>query len=74
MYSTEEITALGVECLTEHLGVVGMEHFIKVIKRETFDYTKCRQDFYDRIDDDKLDDQLRQYCQTHEYDGHAQVI
>lgn len=74
MYSVEEITSIGVECLTERLGVVGMEYFIKVIKRETFDYTKWRQNFYDRIDDSKIDDNLRQYCDTHEYDGHAELI
>lgn len=74
MYSEEEITAIGVDCLTERLGVVGMEYFIKVIKRNTFDYTAWRQAFYDRIDDSKLDSQLRQYCQTHRYLGHAQVI
>lgn len=74
MYSTEEITALGMECLAEKLGVWGMEYFIKVIKRERFDYTKWHQNFFGRMDDNKLDEELRQYCLSHEYDGNAEEV
>lgn len=74
MYSVEEITMLGIECLTERLGVVGMESFIKTVKRESFDYTAWRRSFYDRMEDSDVDDELEAYCHTHEYDGKAQVI
>ena len=45
--STAEIMNKGMRCLTEHLGVVEAEHFISVIIREKFDYTKWQREYFD---------------------------
>jgi hypothetical protein len=36
----------GLSVLTEHLGILEAEHFITIIKREPFDYTKWREDLF----------------------------
>ena len=54
MYSEAEITALGMDCLAEKLGVVNMEYFIKVIKRENFDYTKWQRDYFDAKEEEEM--------------------
>lgn len=74
MYSTAEITALGMECLVEKLGVVNMEHFIKVIKRENFDYTKWQRDFFDAKEDNELRNEIKTFCKNYHYEGKATVI
>jgi len=38
-----EIKMLGMEILSQHLGIVETERFIALIQREKFDYTKWRQ-------------------------------
>lgn len=74
LYSTAEITALGMECLTEKLGVVNMEYFIKVIKRETFDYTKWQRNFFDTKSDAELRQEIKTFCENHNYEGTATII
>ncbi len=37
----------GIKILKEGLGVVEMEHFISLINREKFNYTKWRQELFD---------------------------
>ncbi len=41
-----EIKLLGLEILTQHLGIVETERFIALIQREKFDYTKWRQNLF----------------------------
>jgi hypothetical protein len=36
----------GLSVLTEHLGILEAEHFIAIIKREPFDYTKWRENLF----------------------------
>jgi hypothetical protein len=36
----------GLSVLTEHLGILEAEHFVSIIKREPFDYTKWREDLF----------------------------
>jgi hypothetical protein len=36
----------GLAALTERLGILEAEHFITIIKREPFDYTKWREDLF----------------------------
>lgn len=74
MYSTAEITALGMDCLAEKLGVVNMEYFIKVIKRDSFNYTKWHRQYFDSISDEKLDDEIKSFCRDHPYEGKAKVL
>lgn len=74
MYSTAEITALGMECLAENLGIVNMEYFIKVIKRESFDYTKWQRDFFDAKNDNELRQEIKTFCKNHHYEGTATIL
>lgn len=74
MYSAAEITALGMECLTEKLGVVNMEYFIKVIKRENFDYTKWQREYFDHKGDEELREEIRTFCENQIYDGKGKVL
>ena len=39
MNSAVEIMDTGFACLVERLGVVDAEHFVSMIKRDSFDYT-----------------------------------
>ena len=74
MYSVEEITALGMDCLAEKLGVVNMEYFIKVIKRESFDYTKWQREYFDRKGDNVLLAEIEAFCEKHPYEGNGEVL
>lgn len=74
MYSAAEITALGMECLAEKLGVVNMEYFIKVIKRESFDYTKWQREYFDRKGEEELREEIRAFCESQVYDGKGKVL
>lgn len=74
MYSAEEITAIGMDCLAEKLGVINMEYFIKVIKRENFDYTKWQRQYFDSKSDKELRKDIEDFCRNHPYEGKAQVL
>lgn len=74
MYSAAEITALGMDCLVEKLGIVNMEYFIKVIKREKFDYTKWQREYFDSKTHEELRRDIKAFCDNHDYDGKADVL
>lgn len=74
MYSAAEITALGMDCLAEKLGVVNMEYFIKVIKRENFDYTKWQREHFDGKGDMQLRGEIKDFCDNYRYDGKAIIL
>ena len=74
MYSAEEITAIGMDCLAEKLGVINMEYFIKVIKRESFDYTRWQRKYFDSKSDEELRNEIKDFCKNHSYEGQAQVL
>lgn len=74
MYSTAEIQALGMQCLAEKLGIVNMEYFIKVIKRESFDYTKWQREYFDSKSDEELRNAIKLFCDKNVYEGDAEVI
>ena len=48
-YNTTEIMNIGMACLVERLGVVEAEHFISVILRERFDYTKWQREYFNNV-------------------------
>lgn len=74
MYSTTEITALGMDCLSEKLVVVNMEYFIKVIKRETFDYTKWQREYFDSKNPLELRKDIKTFCNDYHYDGKTTIL
>ena len=71
MYSTTEITALGMDCLSEKLVVVNMEYFIKVIKRETFDYTKWQREYFDAKTPEAISNEASLFEKSHPFTGEA---
>jgi hypothetical protein len=44
MMTDNEIQAKGMAILSERLGLVEAERFVSILQRETFDYTKWRQE------------------------------
>lgn len=44
MMTDTEIRVKGLQVLAEHIGDVEAERFVALIQRESFDYTKWRQD------------------------------
>lgn len=72
--STAEIMNKGMRCLTEHLGVVEAEHFISVIIREKFDYTKWQREYFDAKTPEEISEEASQYEKVHPYIGNAQRL
>jgi len=54
MISDTEIKLRGLSILSEHLGDVEAERFIALIQRESFDYTKWRQENQETSSVDEL--------------------
>lgn len=74
MMSTNEIMDKGMRCLIEGIGVIEAEHFISVIIKENFDYTKWQRNYFDQIPADKLHEDAVRYAKEHPYKGKAKVI
>ena len=72
--NTVEVMNRGMECLVENLGMIEAEHFISVIIREQFDYTKWQREYFDRISAKQLHQDAVQYAKTHPYKGKARVL
>ena len=49
MVTDSEIKSKGIQVLSEYLGDVEAERFITLIQRESFDYTKWRQDLDENL-------------------------
>ena len=64
-YNTAEIMDRGMDCLVEKLGVVEAEHFISVILRERFDYTKWQREHFDNVDPDEFLETAYAYDDAH---------
>ena len=50
MNNAVEIIDTGFACLVEKLGIVYAERFIAMIKRDKFDYTIWRREYFDKMD------------------------
>ena len=64
-YNTAEIMDKGMACLIEKLGVAEAEHFISVILRESFDYTKWQREHFDNVDMDEFLETAYAYDDAH---------
>lgn len=51
-----EIRLKGMEILTKHLGLVDAERFISLIQREPFDYTSWRQNIFEGLSVEQLNE------------------
>ena len=72
--NTVEVMNRGMECLVENLGIIEAEHFISVIIREKFDYTKWQREHFDKIPAEQLYENAVQYAKEHPYKGKAKVL
>ena len=65
MYNTDETLTQGMKCLTDGLGIVGTERFISIVLREQTDYTKWRQQYFDDMNDDEIENDIANFAQKH---------
>ena len=74
MTNTVEIMNRGMECLTEKLGVVDAEHFISIIIREKFDYTKWQRQYFDAMEPGEFHKKALEYAKNHPFEGNAERL
>lgn len=60
-----EIMDKGMTCLIRELGIVEAEYFIVNIKKDRFDYTKWRQNQFNDMSLDELNQAAAAYEQEH---------
>ena len=65
MISECEIMDKGMTCLIRELGIVEAEYFIVNIKKDRFDYTKWRQNQFNDMSLDELNQAAAAYEQEH---------
>jgi hypothetical protein len=63
MISDTEIKENGLRILFQNMDTIEAERFIMLIKTDTFDYTRWRQDLWEDISLRKLYDQASSYWQ-----------
>lgn len=63
MKTDTEIKVLGLEILTQHLGLVEAERFVALIQREKFDYTQWRQTLFAELSGEEISRQAMQFQQ-----------
>lgn len=64
----------GMQCLTERMGVVRAEHFISLIIREKFDYTKWQRKYFDTMPSGEFQRQALEYAKARPYTGEAERL
>ena len=56
-----ELKVLGLEILTQHLGLVEAERFVALIQRERFDYTIWRQTLFAGMSGEEISRQAMEF-------------
>ncbi len=74
MNDTVDIIDKGFYCLVETLGVVNAERFIAMIKRDSFDYTVWRREYFDNKSLDEINKEAVSYAKQHPHRGHGKRI
>ncbi len=69
MNSAVEIMDAGFACLVEKLGIVDAERFISMIKRDSFDYTIWRREYFDGMDLEQISEEAASYAQSYPHRG-----
>ena len=69
MNNAVEIIDMGFACLVEKLGIVDAERFVAMIKRDNFDYTIWRREYFDKMDLDQVSVEAVTYAQNHPHKG-----
>ncbi len=71
MNNAVEIMDIGFACLVEKLGVVNAERFIAMIKRDSFDYTIWRKEYFKDMDLEEIRKEAVDYNKSHPFKGKA---
>jgi len=58
------IRSEGMNALIERLGMVEAERFVMLVQRDSFDYTKWRENLFDGLSLDELSQKANEYRQT----------
>jgi len=58
------IRSTGMDVLIEKLGMVEAERFVMLIQKDTFDYTKWRENLFEDMTLDELSRKARDYRQS----------
>ena len=69
MNSVVELMDAGFACLIERLGVVDAERFVAMIKRDSFDYTLWRREYFDKMDLNQVSEEAAVYAKSHPNNG-----
>lgn len=69
MNNAVEIIDMGFACLVEKLGIVDAERFVAMIKRDNFDYTIWRREYFDKMDLEQISAEAIAYAQNHPHKG-----
>lgn len=69
MESTVDIMDKGFACLVEKLGVINAERFIAAVKRESFDYTVWRREYFDHMSLEEAGNEAVAYAKKHPHQG-----
>lgn len=69
MNSAVELMDEGFACLVEKLGVVGAERFVAMIKRDSFDYTIWRREYFGNMDLAQISEEAAAYAESHVHKG-----
>ena len=72
--NTTDLMNRGMACLTEALGIVEAEHFIALVNREKFDYTKWQREHYDAMENGAFRRNAVEYAKAHPYTGDAERL
>ena len=67
MNNAVEIMDKGFACLVEKLGVVNAERFIAMIKRDSFDYTIWRKEYFKDVDLEEIREEAVAYDKSHPF-------
>ena len=74
MDNTIDIMDKGFACLVDTLGVINAERFIAAIKRESFDYTVWRREYFDNMGLEKINNEATDYAKKHPHQGQGNKI
>lgn len=74
MNNAVELMDAGFACLVEKLGVVDAERFVAMIKRDSFDYTLWRREYFDNMDLDQVSEEASAYAKGHPHKGNGKRI
>lgn len=71
--NTVDIMDKGFACLVENLGVINAERFVAMIKRENFDYTVWRREYFGDMTLEEINSEAVSYAERHPHKGKTNV-